>query len=87
MDRDSGKPEAMDADAEVLLRMLELELTETRAKRRRDLARRRTSRVASLAGILIVITAAFFVLSILFSQLQEERPAHRQSTTSQNPRH
>jgi hypothetical protein len=84
MNRNTGKPETMEPDAGGLLRILDLELGQKRAQWQRALSRHRTSRVVCIASILLVITAAFFALSILFSQLQEERPQKRASTISDN---
>jgi hypothetical protein len=84
MNRNPGKPEAIQPDAGGLLRVLDLDLRQKRVQWQSALARHRTSRVVSLASILIVITAAVFALSILFSKLQEERPHKRTSTLSDN---
>lgn len=85
MNRQTGKPEAMEPDAGGLLRLLDLELRQKREQWQRALARHRTSRVVSIAAILIVITAGFFALSILFSQLQGGRPEKPPTTISDHP--
>lgn len=84
MDADSGKPEPIEQDPEMLVRLLDLQLKQKRTEWQHANARHRSVRMASYVSLFFLIMAALLAFYFLFSRANEERPSLPQPTTSDN---
>jgi hypothetical protein len=78
----TGKPESTPHDAEVLLRLVDLELEQKRQQRKRAAARHRTTRTLSIFFLIMLIAGVFFAFFFLSSEVRQ-----RPQTNRPNPSH
>jgi hypothetical protein len=85
MEADSGKPEPIEKDPEMVVRLLDLQLKQKRNEWKDASARHRSVRMASYVSLFFLIMAALIAFVFLFSRANEDRPAQQKPTTSDSP--
>jgi hypothetical protein len=85
MNADSGKPEPIEQDPEVVIRLLDLQLKQKRTEWQHASARHRNVRMASYVSLFFLIVAALLAFFFLFSRAHDERPNLQKPAASDNP--
>lgn len=85
MNADSGKPEPIEQDPDMVIRLLDLQLKQKRTEWQHASARHRSVRVASYVSLFFLIMAALLAFFFLFSRAHEERPTSPKPAASDNP--